>query len=52
MMLRIIAGVLLLAWVVLLLLGKSGFSHLLLIGAVGLATTEIVTEYRARMTER
>lgn len=47
---RLLAGVLLGIWLVLVLLGKGGFVHLLLLGAIGVAVVEIMTVYRTRMT--
>lgn len=47
---RLLAGVLFGIWLVLVLLGKSGFVHLLLLGAIGVAVVEIMTVFRTRMT--
>lgn len=48
-MLRLIAGTLLCIWIGLVLLGKGGFVHLLLLGFIGLAATEIAAVYRSRL---
>ncbi len=48
-MLRLIAGVVFGIWFVLVLLGKGGFVHLLLLSFVGLAVTEFTSEYRSRL---
>lgn len=37
-------------WIVLLLLGKGGFVHLLLLGTIGIVVVEFMTWYRTRMT--
>ena len=50
MILRFIAGILLGIWLVLVLIGKGGFVHLLLLNAVGVAAVEIMTVYRTRLT--
>ena len=49
MILRIAAGVLLTIWLTLLLLGKGGLVHLLLLNALGLIFTECLVVYRTRM---
>ena len=49
-MLRVIAGGLFLIWLALVLLGKGGFVHLLLLNAIGVASVEVMTIYRARVT--
>jgi hypothetical protein len=48
-MLRLVSGVLLGTWLVLVLLGKGGFVHLLLLNFLGIAVTEFVAEYRSRL---
>ncbi len=48
--LRIIAGILLGIWFVLVLTGRGGFVHLLLLCGLGVAMVEAVTVYRSRMT--
>ena len=50
MVLRFIAGILLGIWLVLVLLGKGGFVHLLLLNGIGIAAVEIMTVCRSRMT--
>ena len=47
---RLIAGVLLGIWLVLVLLGKGGFVHLLLLSGIGVGMVEIMTVYRTHMT--
>lgn len=47
--LRIISGILLLIWLVLVVLGKGGFVHLLLLSSFGLAVVEMTIVYRSRM---
>jgi len=47
---REIASVLFAIWLVLVLLGKGGFVHLILFTAVGVALVDLMAVYRARMT--
>jgi hypothetical protein len=47
--LRSVAGGLLLIWAVLLLIGKRGFIHLILLNALGVMFTEALVTYRTRM---
>lgn len=47
---RIAATVLIAIWLVLVLLGKGGFVHLILLTALGIASVNAVATYRARMT--
>lgn len=49
MSIRLIAGLLLCAWMLLILFGKSGFAHLLLLNAVALIVLEAVGAYRCRV---
>ena len=49
MALKLLAGLLPAFWLVLVLLGKGGFVHLLLLGGIGVASAEIVTFFRSRM---
>jgi len=49
-LLKIIAAVLLGIWLVLVLLGKGGFVHLLLLNGMGVAAVEAMTIYRTRMS--
>ncbi|MEQ1604955.1 MAG: hypothetical protein ABL999_08805 [Pyrinomonadaceae bacterium] len=49
-MLKIIAALLLMIWLVLVLLGKGGFVHILLLNGLGVAAVEALTMYRTRMT--
>ena len=48
--LRVLIGVCISIWLVLVLIGKGGFVHLLLLNAVGLAAVELLAVYRPRMT--
>jgi hypothetical protein len=48
-MLRLISGALTLIWLVLVLMGKGGFVHLLLLNAIGVASVDVMTVYRARI---
>jgi hypothetical protein len=50
MALRIITLVLLAIWLLLVMLGKGGFIHLLLLSAVGTAGVEAFTVLRSRQT--
>lgn len=50
MVLKLIAAVLLGIWVVLVVMGKGGFVHLLLLSGIGVAVVELTTIYRTRMT--
>jgi len=52
MTLKIIAGILLLTWLILVLMGKGGFVHILLLNGLGVAAVEAMTIVRTRMTER
>lgn len=50
MALKLLACVMFTIWIVLLLLGKGGFVHLLLLGIIGVLVVEFMTYYRTRMT--
>ena len=50
MVARIVSTVLFLIWLVLVLIGKGGLVHLLLIAAVCTASVDAVAVYRSRMT--
>ena len=50
MFLNIIAGILLGIWLVLILLGKGGFVHILLLNGIAVAVVSVVTAYRNRVT--
>ena len=50
-MLRIIASVLLAIWLLLVILGKGGFAHLLLLIGIVIWIIDAVSIYRSRMTE-
>lgn len=49
MVLRLIAGILLTIWFALVLAGKGGFVHLLLLNGIGFAVVDAVTVFRTRM---
>lgn len=49
LLLRIVAAILLVIWLVLVLIGKSGFVHLFLLGFLGVAAVEVMTVLRGRM---
>lgn len=51
LLLKVIAGILFGIWLVLVLAGKGGFVHLLLLNAAGVAFTELMVTRRTRMTE-
>jgi hypothetical protein len=48
-LLRVVTGILLGIWAALLLAGKGGLVHLLLLNALGVAFTEGLVVYRTRM---
>lgn len=50
MVLKVIAGLLLLIWLVLVLLGKGGFVHILLLNGLGVMAVVIMTSIRTNMT--
>lgn len=52
MFLYIIAGILLGIWLVLVLIGKGGFIHILLLNGIAVAIVGIVTAYRNRVTDK
>jgi len=47
--LRIIAGILLGIWLALVVAGKGGFVHLLLLNSIGVTVVELMTICRTRM---
>ena len=49
-MLKIVAALLLGIWLVLVLLGKGGFVHMLLLNGLGVAFVEAMAMYRTRMS--
>ncbi len=49
-MLEIITGILLTLWLILVLIGKGGFVHTLLLIGVAIAVIVLVREYRRRLT--
>jgi hypothetical protein len=51
MALRIVAGIILSVWLVLVLLGKGGFAHLLLLNGIGVGMVELVRVYRSKLAE-
>lgn len=51
MFLRLITGILLGVWLLLVLLGKGGFVHLLLLNGIAMAVLELVCFYRRRIKE-
>lgn len=51
MPLKIIAASLLLVWLILVVLGKGGFVHLLLFNALGVGFVELLRMYRTNMKE-
>jgi hypothetical protein len=51
LLLRIVAGLLLSAWIILVLIGKGGFVHLLLVSFLGVAAVEVMTVLRGRLTK-
>ncbi len=50
MVARIVSAVLFVIWLVLVLVGKGGLVHLLLIAAVCVGAVDAVAVYRSRMT--
>lgn len=52
LMIRIIAAVLLVIWLVLVLMGKGGLVHLLLLNAVVIWVIDAVSIYRGSMSTR
>lgn len=48
--LRLLTAILLGTWLLLVLLGKGGFVHLLLLSSIGIAFVDAVGVYRSRMT--
>jgi hypothetical protein len=47
--LKIIAGILLGIWLILVLIGKGGFVHILLLNGIGVAVVAAVSDYRGRV---
>ena len=52
MFLRIIAGALIGTWALLLMLGKGGFIHILVLNGLGVVSVDVMTVLRSRMTTR
>jgi len=51
MVVKLIVGVLFVSWLILVIMGKGGFVHLLLLSGIGHLTVELVTAYHARSVE-
>lgn len=51
MLLKIIIGINLGIWLILVLLGKGGFVHILLLTAVGISVVELIHFYRKNLKE-
>jgi hypothetical protein len=49
LLLRIIAALLIGTWAVLLMLGKGGFVHILVLNGIGVAAVDVMTVLRSRM---
>ena len=49
--LRILGSVLIMVWLALVVIGKGGFVHLLLLNGIGIWVVDLVSRYRAQMTE-
>ena len=49
--LRILGSVLIIVWLALVVIGKGGFVHLLLLNGIGIWVVDLVSRYRAQMTE-
>lgn len=47
--LKIIAGILLGIWLILVLIGKGGFVHILLLNGIAIAVVALVCDYRGRV---
>ena len=50
MALKVIAASLFGIWLLLVISGKGGFIHLLILNALGVAAVDVVGHYRQRMT--
>jgi len=50
MAVRLIAATLTAIWLILLLLGKGGFVHLLILNALGVASVDLMTVLRSRVS--
>jgi hypothetical protein len=48
---RLLASALLIVWLVLVIAGKGGFVHLFLLNGIVIWIVDLVSVYRARMTE-
>jgi hypothetical protein len=49
--LRIIAGIILSIWLVLVVIGKGGFVHTLLLSGIGIASVDLMCLVRRRIVE-
>jgi hypothetical protein len=49
--LKIVAALLIGIWLILVLLGKGGLVHVLLLNGIGVAFVDFMIQYRARLTE-
>lgn len=50
LLLRIVAGFLLVTWIILVLIGKGGFVHLIFLCFLGVAAVEVMTVLRGKLT--
>jgi hypothetical protein len=48
--LKLLAGILLGLWLLLVVMGKGGFVHLLLLNGISVVMIDLVAAYRSRMT--
>ena len=46
---KIVAGLLFVLWLALVLIGKGGLNHILLLSSIGIAVVETMVFYRTRM---
>jgi hypothetical protein len=51
MAIRILGSALIVLWLLLVLIGKGGFVHLLLLNGIAVWIVDLVSIFRARMTE-
>ena len=52
LLLRIIIGITTGIWLLLVLIGKGGFVHLILLVSLGISLVEILRVYRSQLTEK
>jgi hypothetical protein len=50
--LRLTAAILLGIWLLLVLVGKGGFVHILLLNGIAIAIIDIITVYRGKFTKQ